>query len=53
MPGVEGIVVNSRDLSERKTLKEQISHQAFHDSLTGLPNRARSFWTGCSTRSPA
>ena len=39
-PGVEGIVVNSRDLSERKTLEEQISHQAFHDSLTGLPNRA-------------
>ena len=39
-PGVNGIVVNSRDLSERKTLEEQISHQAFHDSLTGLPNRS-------------
>ncbi|WP_166398204.1 putative bifunctional diguanylate cyclase/phosphodiesterase [Rubrobacter marinus] len=37
---MNGIVVNSRDLSERKTLEEQIFHQAFHDGLTGLPNRA-------------
>jgi diguanylate cyclase (GGDEF)-like protein len=33
---IEGI---SRDVTERKTLEEQMEHQAFHDPLTDLPNR--------------
>jgi diguanylate cyclase (GGDEF)-like protein/PAS domain S-box-containing protein len=39
-PTVKGIVLNTRDVSERKRLEEQLIHQAFHDPLTGLANRA-------------
>src|SRR5215216_2983609 len=39
-PAVRGVVVNSWDVTERKALVEQLRHQAFHDLLTGLPNRA-------------
>ena len=37
---VKGIVLNTRDVSERRRLEEQLVHQAFHDPLTGLANRA-------------
>jgi diguanylate cyclase (GGDEF)-like protein/PAS domain S-box-containing protein len=39
-PAVGGIVVNYRDITERKALEEQLRHQAFHDVLTGLANRS-------------
>jgi diguanylate cyclase (GGDEF)-like protein/PAS domain S-box-containing protein len=37
---VRGLVVNARDVGERKALLDQLAHQAFHDPLTGLANRA-------------
>jgi diguanylate cyclase (GGDEF)-like protein/PAS domain S-box-containing protein len=39
-PNIDGIVLNGRDVTERNALEEQLAHQAFHDSLTGLANRA-------------
>ena len=37
---VDGIVLTLRDVSERKDLEEELKHQAFHDALSGLANRA-------------
>lgn len=37
---IKGIIYIYQDISERKSFEEQISHQAFHDTLTGLPNRS-------------
>lgn len=37
---VQGIVLNCRDVSERKAFEEQLAHQAFHDPVTNLANRA-------------
>ena len=39
-PSIGGIVVNYRDITERKTLEDRLRYQAFHDPLTELPNRA-------------
>ncbi len=39
-PNVRGLVLNTRDVTERRALEDQIRHQAFHDPLTGLANRA-------------
>ena len=36
---VNGIVVNYRDITERKMYEQEIKHMACHDYLTGLPNR--------------
>jgi diguanylate cyclase (GGDEF)-like protein/PAS domain S-box-containing protein len=39
-PVIDGILLNLRDVSERVELERQLRHQAFHDPLTGLANRA-------------
>ncbi|GGV09007.1 membrane associated phosphodiesterase [Kitasatospora herbaricolor] len=36
----EGLILNSRDVTERVILQAQLQHNAFHDPLTDLPNRA-------------
>jgi hypothetical protein len=39
-PSVEGIVSNGREVTETRSLYDQLRHQATHDGLTGLPNRS-------------
>jgi diguanylate cyclase (GGDEF)-like protein/PAS domain S-box-containing protein len=39
-PDVAGLVVNLQDITARKNVEEELAHRAFHDSLTGLANRA-------------
>jgi diguanylate cyclase (GGDEF)-like protein/PAS domain S-box-containing protein len=37
---LRGYVLTSRDVTDRRALEDQLKHQAFHDALTGLANRA-------------
>jgi diguanylate cyclase (GGDEF)-like protein/PAS domain S-box-containing protein len=39
-PHVRGFVLTAHDVTERRALERQLAHQAFHDPLTGLANRA-------------
>ena len=39
-PTVGGLVLALRDVSEQCRLERQLTHRAYHDALTGLPNRA-------------
>jgi diguanylate cyclase (GGDEF)-like protein/PAS domain S-box-containing protein len=38
--GSTGVVLNTRDLKERKALEQKLTFQAFHDPLTRLANRS-------------
>jgi diguanylate cyclase (GGDEF)-like protein/PAS domain S-box-containing protein len=40
IPGTDKSVASLTDISNLKEAERQISHQAFHDTLTNLPNRA-------------
>jgi diguanylate cyclase (GGDEF)-like protein len=37
---VAGLAIFTRDITERKNSEERFKHMAYHDALTGLPNRA-------------
>lgn len=37
---LEGVLVNLRDVSERNSLRHELTYEALHDELTGLPNRS-------------
>jgi diguanylate cyclase (GGDEF)-like protein/PAS domain S-box-containing protein len=37
---VGGLVLTMRDVTEHHELEEELKYRAFHDSLTGLPNRS-------------
>jgi diguanylate cyclase (GGDEF)-like protein/PAS domain S-box-containing protein len=39
-PSVGALVINTRDATDQVALQRQLRHQAFHDPLTGLANRA-------------
>jgi diguanylate cyclase (GGDEF)-like protein/PAS domain S-box-containing protein len=39
-PGVRGLVLNTRDVTERVALEAELRKRAWHDPLTGLANRA-------------
>ncbi|CAN5522531.1 EAL domain-containing protein [soil metagenome] len=38
-PAVRGLVINARDITERRAAELAVAHLAQHESLTGLPNR--------------
>ncbi|MGE4552433.1 MAG: EAL domain-containing protein [Desulfovibrionaceae bacterium] len=40
IPGTDHSVASLLDITERKQAEERLAHQAFHDELTGLANRA-------------
>ena len=39
-PDLRAVVISLRDIGPRRALEEELSRQAFTDSLTGMPNRA-------------
>jgi len=40
-PALDGVVINSRDITDSREMQDRLAHDAHHDPLTGLPNRRR------------
>jgi diguanylate cyclase (GGDEF)-like protein/PAS domain S-box-containing protein len=40
-PELAGVLVTCHETGERKAIQDQLSYQASHDPLTGIPNRTR------------
>ncbi|MBU9723705.1 MULTISPECIES: EAL and GGDEF domain-containing protein [Bacillaceae] len=38
-PDIQGITINYHDVTEMRQAQQKIHHMAYHDHLTGLPNR--------------
>ena len=38
-PRVAAIIINYRDITQRKATEKQLEYQSYYDALTGLPNR--------------
>lgn len=39
-PDIAGLLLTFHDVTERKRFMDELAHYAFHDRLTGLPNRS-------------
>lgn len=39
LAGINGVVINFRDITEEKRIEQQLNNNAFYDPLTSLPNR--------------
>jgi diguanylate cyclase (GGDEF)-like protein/PAS domain S-box-containing protein len=44
-PTLAGVILNARDITDRRQAEETVKRLAYHDVLTGLPNRA--FFEDC------
>jgi diguanylate cyclase (GGDEF)-like protein/PAS domain S-box-containing protein len=40
LEGGDRLILQTQDITDRKISEQQLLHNAFHDALTGLPNRA-------------
>jgi diguanylate cyclase (GGDEF)-like protein/PAS domain S-box-containing protein len=41
IPGIRGVVLSAHDITAQRAAEARLAHQAYHDALTGLPNRTR------------